>query len=50
MRLYAEKKLIETKDDEIKCGIFQGHSLSPLLVCSSIILEVPVLRLNRVLE
>jgi hypothetical protein len=35
--LYAEKKLIETEDIEIQCGIFQGDSLSPLLFCISLI-------------
>jgi hypothetical protein len=31
MHLHAEKKLIETEDINIKYGIFQGDSLSPLL-------------------
>jgi hypothetical protein len=31
MRLHAENKLRETEDIKIKCGIFQGDSLSPLL-------------------
>jgi len=33
MRLHAENKLMETEDIKIKCGIFQGDSLSPLLFC-----------------
>jgi hypothetical protein len=33
MRLHAENKLIETEDIKIKCGIFQGDSLSLLLFC-----------------
>jgi hypothetical protein len=33
MRLHIENKLIETEDIKIKCGIFQGDSLSPLLFC-----------------
>ena len=31
MRLHTENKLTETDDIKIKCGIFQGDSLSPLL-------------------
>jgi len=34
MRLHTENKLIETDDIKIKCGIFQGYSLSPLLFCT----------------
>ena len=37
MHLYTEKKLIETQDIKIKCGIFQGDSLSPLLFCICLI-------------
>jgi len=37
MYLYAENKLVETKDIKIKCGIFQEDSLSPLLVCICLI-------------
>jgi hypothetical protein len=37
MRLHTEKKLIETEDIEIQCGIFQGNSLSPLLFCICLI-------------
>jgi hypothetical protein len=33
MHLHAENKLIETEDIKIQCGIFQGDSLSPLLLC-----------------
>jgi len=33
MRLHTENKLIETEDIKIKCGIFQGDSLSPQLFC-----------------
>jgi len=33
MCLHTEKKLIETEDINIKCGVFQGDSLSPLLFC-----------------
>jgi hypothetical protein len=31
MHLHAENKLTETEDTKIQCGIFQVHSLSPLL-------------------
>jgi hypothetical protein len=31
MCIHTENKLIETKEIEIQCGIFQGDSLSPLL-------------------
>ena len=31
MHLHTENKLIETDNIKIKCGIFQGDSLSPLL-------------------
>jgi len=37
MSLHAENKLIETEDIKIKCGIFQGDSLSPLLFCICLI-------------
>ena len=37
MRLHIENKLIETEDIKIKCGIFQGDSLSPLLFCICLI-------------
>jgi len=37
MRLHTENKLIETEDIKIKCGIFQGDSLSPLLFCICLI-------------
>ena len=37
MRLYTENKLIETDDIKIKCGIFQGDSLSHLLFCICLI-------------
>ena len=33
MHLHTENKLIETEDIKIQCGIFQGGSLSPLLIC-----------------
>ena len=33
--LHTEEKRRETEDIEIQCGIFQGDSLSPLLVCIS---------------
>jgi hypothetical protein len=33
MRLHAENKLMETEDIKIQRGIFQGNSLSPLLLC-----------------
>jgi hypothetical protein len=33
----TENKLIETEEIEIQCGIFQGDSLSPLLLCISLI-------------
>jgi len=33
MRVHTENKLIETEDIKIRCGIFQGDSLSPLLFC-----------------
>jgi len=36
MRLHTENKLIETEDIKIKCRIFQGCSLSPLLFCNSL--------------
>ena len=32
MCLHAENKLIETEDIKIQCGIFQGDSLSPLIL------------------
>jgi uncharacterized ubiquitin-like protein YukD len=32
MRLHAENKLIDTEDIKVQCGIFQGDSLSPLLL------------------
>ena len=36
MRLHTENKPIETEDIKIKCGIFQGDSISPLefYICS----------------
>jgi len=37
MRLHTENKLIETSDIKIKCGIFQGDSLSQLLFCFCLI-------------
>ena len=37
MRLHTENKLIETDDIKIKCGIFQGDSLLPLLFCICLI-------------
>jgi len=37
MRLHAENELIETEDINIKCGIFQGDSPSPLLFCICLI-------------
>ena len=37
MRLHAENELIETEDIKIQCGIFQEHSLSPLLFCICLI-------------
>ena len=37
MHLHNEGKIVETEDLEIKCGIFQGYSLSPLLFCISLI-------------
>jgi hypothetical protein len=33
MRQHAENELIETEDIKIQCGIFQGDSLSLLLIC-----------------
>jgi len=33
MRLYTEGKIAETEDLEIQRGIFQGDSLSPLIIC-----------------
>jgi hypothetical protein len=37
MCLHAERKLIQTEDIKIECGIFQGDSLSPLLFCICLI-------------
>jgi hypothetical protein len=37
MRLHTENKLIEIEDIKIKCGRFQGDSLSPLLFCICLI-------------
>jgi len=37
MHLHAENKLIETEDIKIQCGIFQGDSISPLLLCICLI-------------
>ena len=45
MRLHAENELIETEDIKIQCGIFQGHSLSPLLFCICLISHTE--QLNR---
>jgi len=47
MHLHNEGTIIETEDLEIKCGIFQGDSLSPLLFCISLIpLKEQVKKLN----
>ena len=47
MHLHNEGKIIETEDLEIKCGIFQGDLLSPLLFCISLIpLKEQVNKLN----
>ena len=47
MCLRTEKKLIETEDIKIQCGIFQGDSMSPLLFCICLIpLTEPLNRLN----
>jgi hypothetical protein len=45
VRIHAENKLIETEDIKIKCGIFQGDSLSSLLFC--ICLIPPTEQLNK---
>jgi len=37
MCLHAENKLIETEYVKVKCRIFQGDSLSPLLFCICLI-------------
>jgi len=37
MSLYAEEALIETPDKEAECAGLQGDSLSPLLLCISLI-------------
>ena len=37
MRLQTENKVLETEDIKIQCGIFQGDSLSPLLLCTCLI-------------
>jgi len=37
MCLYTENKLIEAEDIKIKCRIFQGDSLSPLIFCICLI-------------
>ena len=51
MCLHAENKLIETEDIKIKCGIFQGDSLSSLLFCICLIpLTEQLNRLNTEYE
>jgi hypothetical protein len=51
MHLHTENKLIETEDIDIKCGIFQGDSLSPLLFCICLIpLTEQLNRLNTGFE
>ena len=37
MRLHAENELTETEDIKIQCRIFQGDSLSSLLLCICLI-------------
>jgi hypothetical protein len=37
MHIHTENNLIETEEIEIQCGIFQGDSLSPLLLCICLI-------------
>jgi len=37
MHVHTENKLIETEDINIKCGIFQGDSLSSVLFCICLI-------------
>jgi hypothetical protein len=37
MCLHIEGKIIETEDLEIQFGMVQGHTLSPLLFCVSLI-------------
>jgi len=45
MRIHAENELLGTEDIKIYCGIFQGDSLSPLLLC---IFFIPLTeRLNK---
>jgi hypothetical protein len=47
MCVHTENKLIETEQVEIQCGMFQGDSLSPLLVCICLIpLTEQLSRLN----
>jgi len=36
MRKHAEGEIKERKNLEIQFGIFQGHSLSPLIFCISL--------------
>ena len=51
MRLHTEKKLIETDDIKIECGIFQGDSLLPLPFCICLIpLTEQLYRLNTLYE
>jgi len=45
MRLHTENEQIEIEDIKVKCGIFQGDSLSPLLF--SIYLIPLTAQLNR---
>jgi hypothetical protein len=37
MRVHTANKLIEREEIEIQRGIFQGHSLSALLICICLI-------------
>ena len=37
MCLQTENKVLKTEDIKIQCGIFQGHSLLPLLFCICLI-------------
>jgi len=48
MHLHSEGKIRGTEDLEVKCGIFQGDSKSPLLFCISLIpLTEQVNKLNK---